>query len=216
MIKTLSTIFIASTLALQILAQSAMSPMTRKDVLISNEKPTIYLTYEKIGPRKRIYAEESEQGIWLRLHNNTKWSINIATLSLYIGEKTNLIRLSDGRNVFGLRDGVEISPRHGVEVVDRYESRKMPDGSVHIDENVDVPNPPVGYNKGGHVSASAWLASGHSIIFSVPREHLAKRLAIFVSFKYEWETAERVDGSNEPEHRVWFRAADLPKNISEK
>jgi hypothetical protein len=215
MTKTLSTIFVVFTFALQALAQSTL-PITRKDVLISNEQPTIYITFEKIGPRKRIYASESDQGIWLRLHNNTKWSINIATLSAYIGEKTGLIRLGDGRNVIGLRDGVEISPRHGGEVVDRYESRKMPDGSVHINENVDVPNSPVAYNKGGHVSGSAWLASGHSVIFSVPKEHLAKRLAIFVSFRYEWEVAEQGDENNEPEHRVWFRAADLPKNISEK
>jgi hypothetical protein len=215
--KILSTIFVALILALQTSTQPVVSPMTKKDVLVSKEKPTVYLTFEKAGPRSAVYAAESDQGVWLRLHNNTKWAINIATLSTYaVGEKTKLLHLIDGRSVFGLREGVEISPCHGVEVVDRYESRKMPDGSVHINENVNVPDPPVGYNRGGHVSGSAWLSSGHSVIFSVPKEHLAKRLAIFASFRYEWETAERDYGAKEPEHRVYFRAADLPKNIAEK
>jgi hypothetical protein len=215
--KILSIIFVALILALQTSTQPVESPMTKKDVLVSKEKPTVYLTFEKAGPRSAVYAAESDQGVWLRLHNNTKWAINIATLSAYVaGEKTKLLRLSDGRSVFGLREGVEISPRHGVEVVDRYESRKLPDGGVHINENINVPNPPVGYNRGGHVSGSAWLPSGHSVIFSLPKEHLAKRLAIFASFRYEWETAERDDGSNEPEHRVWFRAADLPSRLPEK
>ena len=87
---------------------------------------------------------------------------------------------------------------------------------LRVDENVQVSNPPVGYNVGGHISATSWLASGHSIIFSVPKEHRAKRLAIFVSFKYEWETAERDEGSKEPEPQVYFRAADLPPNVVEK
>jgi hypothetical protein len=211
--KALLAILFTLILALPASAQSATSPITKKDVLISKEKPSVYTTFERAGQRERLYAAESDQGIWLRLHNNTKWSINIATLSAYLGEKTSLIRLSDGRSVFGLREGVEISPRHGIEVVDHYESRKMPDGSIHINESVGLPNPPVGYNKGGHIIANAWLAPGRSVIFSVPKEHLAKRLAIFVSFKYEWETAERDDGGNEPEHRVYFRAADLPESL---
>lgn len=215
--KTLTTIIVALILSLLASAQSVVLPITKKDVLVSTEKPTVYITFEKAGPRSPVYAAESNQGIWLRLHNNTKWPINIATLSAYaVGEKTKLLHLSDGRNVFGLREGVEISLRHGVEVVDRYESRTLPDGSVHIDENINVPNPPVGYNRGGHVSGSAWLPAGHSVIFSVPREHLAKHLTIFVTFKYEWETSEQDDGNKEPEHRVYFRAAELPPNVKPK
>jgi hypothetical protein len=216
MIKALSTICVTLILVLPGSAQTTISPTTKKEVLISKASPTVYVTFERAGPRKGVYAEESEQGIWLRVHNNTKWAINIHTQSLYLGEKTELIRLGDGRSIFGLREGVEISPCHGVEIVDRYESRKMPDGSVHINENVDVSDPPVGYCKGAHISASAWLASGRSVIFSIPKEHLAKRLAIFVSFNYEWETTEKDDGSREPKHRVYFRAADLPANIAEK
>lgn len=214
--QTHLTIIFSLILAAPSLAQTALPPISKKDVLISKERPSVYLTLERTGQRERVYAEESNEGVWLRLHNNTKWPICVSTESSYLGEKTSLIRLSDGRSVFGLREGVEISPRHGVEVFDRYESRKAPDGSVKINDNIAAPNPPIGYDKGGHISAHAWLPPGRSVIFSLPKEHLAKRLAIFVTFKYDWETAERDDGSKEPEHRVYFRAADLPPNVTGK
>jgi hypothetical protein len=54
------------------------------------------------------------------------------------------------------------------------------------------------------------------VIFIVPREHLAKNLKVYVSYAYEWETAERDYGNKEPEHRVYFRAADLPPSLTEK
>ena len=189
--------------------------LIKKDARVLQNKPTVFLSFEKAGARKQVHASESDQGIWLRLHNNTPWAINVSTQSFNLLAKAPL-RLKDGRSVLALREGVEIMLSHGVEVVDRYESRKMPDGGIHINESVNVPNPPVGYNRGSDVSSSSWLPSGHSVIFSVPKEHLAKRLAIFVSFRYEWETTEGDDGSNEPEHRVYFRAADLPGNLTEK
>ncbi|MEP7272215.1 MAG: hypothetical protein ABI882_11990 [Acidobacteriota bacterium] len=219
-----SLILVAIMLALPVSAQQSEPSFTKQDLRISKDKPTVYITFEHAGPREGVYASESGQGIWLRLHNNTKWAISFSTLSLYIGEKIAPLRLGDGRNVLGLREGVEISPCHGVEVVDRYEFertvRKTDKGEtqidLRIDENAQVPNPPVGYNIGGHIIATSWLASGRSIIFSVPREHLAKRLAIYLSFMYEWQTAERANGSIEPQIRVYFRAADLPKSVVEK
>lgn len=39
------------------------------------DKPTVYIEFERAGDRKPLFARESNSGIWLRLHNNTKWSI---------------------------------------------------------------------------------------------------------------------------------------------
>ena len=39
------------------------------------DKPTVYLTYERSGQRVPLTNGESRKGIWLRLHNNTKWKL---------------------------------------------------------------------------------------------------------------------------------------------
>jgi len=56
------------------------------------------------------------------------------------------------------------------------------------------------------------LESGKSVLFSVPREHLANGLAIKVQFRYEWEIDP--DGSEnllEPKHYTYFYSSDIPK-----
>jgi hypothetical protein len=36
---------------------------------------TVYIDIEKVGKGKPIYADDSEERVWLKLVNNTKWSI---------------------------------------------------------------------------------------------------------------------------------------------
>src|SRR5690242_19169929 len=50
---------------------------------ISKDKPVLFIKFEKVGKRKPIYKEESENGIWLRLYNNSEWAINIPTEDFY-------------------------------------------------------------------------------------------------------------------------------------
>lgn len=210
--KIFTAILVVCSFALTVIPQQQKPRADKGDVLLSKDKPTVYITFERAGERKPLYASESNQGVWLRLHNNTRWAVNFCTVGMSIGPKIAPLYLSDGRSVAGLRDGVEVIMCHGVEVVDRYESKATPEGGIVIDESVEVPNPPVGYNR-GHVFSSAWLPPGGSVIFSVPREHLAKRLAIYITFNYEWEYGARTFRSDEPEHRVYFRASDLPKSV---
>ena len=187
-------------------------PSKKADVVVSKGNPTVYITFERAGTRKPMDAGESDRGIWLRLHNNTRWSISFCTPGLYLGSRIESYRLRDGRGALGLRDGVEIQACHGVEQVSYYESETTSNGGININESVRVQNIPVGYNR-GHVSSTSWLPPGRSVILSVPYEHLAKHLGVYLSFKYEWETAENDSGNNEPEHRAYFRASDLPKKL---
>jgi len=39
------------------------------------DKPTIYITFERVGKRAPLRNGESDEGIWLRLRNNTRWAI---------------------------------------------------------------------------------------------------------------------------------------------
>jgi len=191
-----------------------VAPSKKADAVVSKGKPTVYITFERAGTRKPMDAGESDQGIWLRLHNNTPWSISFCTPGLYLGSRIESYRLRDGRGALGLREGVEIHTCHGVEQVDYYESERS-NGGINVNESVQVKKLPVGYNR-RHVSSTSWLPPGRSVVFSVPREHLAKHLGVYLSFKYEWETAENDSGNNEPEHRVYYRASNLPEKVQTK
>ncbi|MGH9768144.1 MAG: hypothetical protein ACREAB_11970 [Blastocatellia bacterium] len=232
--KTVNNVLLVITVlcsfALAVLAQQKDKTITKADVLLSKGDPTIHITFESVGrlspkPTKLIATDSTNQEaqwpitnegdiqiVRLRLHNNTRWAISFSTDSLYIGPQTTPLRLGDGRGALGLRDGIEVNVRYGIEPETGVEFVKAPGGSVNIIP-IEVKLPVINRSD---VSSTSWLPSGRSVIFIVPREHLAKNLKVYVPFAYEWETAERDYGTKEPEHRVYFRAADLPKNISEK
>lgn len=193
-------------------SQQAQLSANKKKVLLQDDRPTVYLTFEREGKREPIHPSESSQGIWLRLHNNTKWAINFCTLGLYLPPKVVPIYLADGASVLGLKDSVEVNMCHGVEELRRYETRVWRKGEVNERESAKRSERQVGYDT-GDVFSSAWLPSGSSVLFSVPREHLSKNLAVFVRFNYEWEYGKGTVRSNEPEHRAYFRASDLAKRL---
>jgi hypothetical protein len=212
MMRLITAAILLSVLLMATYSQQAQVAANKETVSLTNNRPTVYLSFEREGKREPIHPSESNQGIWLRLHNNTKWAINFCTLSLYIPPKVAPVRLSDGRSVLGLHDGVEVSMCHGVEELKRYESQVWRKGEIKERESIKGSARQVGYDT-GDLFSSAWLPSGSSVIFSVPREHLSKNLAIFIRFNYEWEYGGRTIRSNEPEHRVYFRASDLIKKL---
>jgi hypothetical protein len=69
---------------------------------------------------------------------------------------------------------------------------------------------PIGYGaKGGCLRQL--ILPGKSLLFSVPREHLADGLAIKVAFRYKWEDNTNVLNGQEPIHHAYFYSTDLPK-----
>jgi hypothetical protein len=212
MTRGLIATFCLSALFMTSYSQQMKIAGSNSEASLTHDKPTIYLTFEREGKRERVHANESNRGVWLRLHNNTKWAINFCTLSLYIPPKVKSIRLANSQLILGLNDGVEVGMCHGVEELRSYQKKLTRGRDINATESPMQRQPQVGYDT-GDVFSSAWLPSGSSVVFSVPREHLSKDLAIFVRFHYEWEYGDRTFGSGEPEHRVYFRASDLPENV---
>jgi len=158
------------------LAQKAKASGTIK--LISG-KPSVYITFVKTGPRKPLYVEDGEEGIWLRIHNNTR------------------------RKIFIPAGGV--SPEYG-DLLPYYDIESTKESKT------DIPIGP----KSVHIVSSASLASGRSMVFSIPKEHLAKDLRIRISINFDWEDTDDVSAGREVEHFVYFSSADLPKGVVEK
>lgn len=153
--------------------------MTYSNVRVEKNKPTVYLTFDHRGKRQPLSVGESHQEIWLKLHNNSIWPIHLAGFSL--GETSDKAEKSGETGII-----------YDVEVVGTYKKNTAP---------------PAGNR--GHVYGAQKLDSGGSLIFSVPREHLAEGLAVYIIFSYEWEFHEGRPNRQEPEHRVYFTSYDL-------
>src|SRR5215212_7801727 len=53
-----------------------------KHVRLDKSKPSIYLEFERRGKRQPLREGEPDEGVWIRLHNNTKWTIYIPTFGV--------------------------------------------------------------------------------------------------------------------------------------
>ena len=96
-------------------AQRRRGHKVRRDVRILKHTPTIYITFEGFGAvgnsleaqtLKAVRASKSqEQGqyVWLRLHNNTRWVIDIPTIDLFF--TTGGVRVIHPRYQVEERDG---------------------------------------------------------------------------------------------------------------
>ena len=72
--KTVVTVLIACILCQTAIAHAQNIKASSK-ARLKKDKPTVYIEFERMGDRKPLRVGESNTGIWLRLHNNTKWSI---------------------------------------------------------------------------------------------------------------------------------------------
>jgi hypothetical protein len=177
---------------------------TTKGPLLDAKLPSVYLRYERQGNRTPVYANESQEGVWLRLHNNTNGAISFCTRGLYVGPKTAPLKLSNGSTVFALKDGVEAAVCYDVEEMEG-KPRAPSGGAIIIDEPHFYHETNLG--KHGDVSAISWIPSGSSIVFSLTKEHLAGENRIRIRFNYEWEP----DLQSEVFHTIYFYASALPK-----
>jgi len=67
-------IFLAATASF-VSAQTRKPNKPSSEIRLSVDKPGVYISYERSGKREPLEVGESSEGIWLRLHNNTKWKI---------------------------------------------------------------------------------------------------------------------------------------------
>lgn len=173
-------------------AQRKATRQARSSVRLIKNKPSVYITFERTGRREPMEVGETNMGIWLRLHNNTRWGISFCA------------------------SGV---PEAYGEVGMYYEVQEIPfqeNGGTYAEdtsgENLakrGMREIPAGHRI-GHVCHVYKLPPGKSILFSIPREHLAENLAIKVAFNYEWEESEDINSCLEPQHSVHFYAPRLP------
>ncbi len=65
-----------------IAGDATAQPRTRhRGPRLLQNQPTVYITFVRTGERESIRTDQSDQGVWLRLHNNTRWRIYIRSIT---------------------------------------------------------------------------------------------------------------------------------------
>lgn len=171
-------------------AQKQRHTAAKTDVRIIKSKPSVFISYDHEGNREPLKTAESNHGVWLRLQNNTRTALFFPSFSVpkELGE------------VGMFYDIVSVS--HS----DNYRDPSLRTPETKAEEL------PVGYTL-GHTSSAYLLGPGRSVLFSLPREHLPKGVALRFSFNYEWELEGEMEfvRRGEPEHYVFFYSSSLPK-----
>jgi hypothetical protein len=185
-----------------------------------SSQPSVYLTFEKTGKFELLCANKSQEGIWLRLHNNTRWAINLdAQPAKNDNSQKSLLRLSDGTEVDGLADGTEVDACYDVEAIPLLMTVKK-GNTIILDSPVTIPTPKVDFYcsckwRAGRTQEykGIWISAGSSVLLSVPQKALTKDLMIYTLFNYEWESVSGKVKRDEPQHKVLFYASDLPAKL---
>jgi hypothetical protein len=155
-----------------------------ESVRLDPKRPSAYVTFDHRGKRSPERDGESEDRIWLRFHNNTRWVLALRVLGMKAG--------SDLQKEERLREW-QVS----------FDVRPIPGMAV---KNTDIP---IGYRI-THKATLRLLDSGQSLLFSVPAECLDRNLAIFVGFSYDWEMNGDIGGDLSIVHEAPFWSSDLP------
>lgn len=166
-------------------AQGRRTTKARPEVRLDKTKPPIFISFESAGVREPLRDGESNQGVWLRLNNNTKWTIIFPA--------------------FGV-------PKLYGDAGMYYEIETTPIDKIVGVPSSEAVETPIGYRL-SHAYSTYYLSPGGSVTFSVPREHLTKHFALRISYSYEWEDRGDVSTGRGPRHFVFFQASSLPQNI---
>lgn len=159
------------------LANAQTRETTSKDVRLVKDRPNVYVNFEREGNRKPLKTGDSNKGIWLRFHNNSKWKVGFCMFDI----------------------PKEYGDKELNYEVERFENTK------------ELKETPVASDPEGSCSL-VFIESGKSVLFSVPREHLAEGLAIKIQFRYEWETdPDGFTNELEPKHYAYFYSSDVPQ-----
>jgi hypothetical protein len=156
--------------------------LTRDDVVIEPNKPTIYLC---------VVRKKEEEGsanlLWLRVHNNTVWTIRFPAEKM--GTLQKPLKLSNGKIIAGLTNRSTAFPRYD------FEPKRIGDE--------------IGGPAWGDVGTANWLPANTYSLFAVPTKYF-KIGTLSLAYKYEWEfTGSIGDESHAPVHRIYLDLPDL-------
>jgi hypothetical protein len=192
--RTKFTILILLTLMVSADVAHAQKQVAKQPAqfVIDPGRPFVYLKFERIGPAQS--GDEPIPRMWLRLVNNCDVSILVRAFGVSDGHSFDSARIGVTRehpdDEIGLMDYVLPNPQpHATNVF------MGADGDVHkspppVADQGDMPR---GYDF--DVSASVSIASGQSVLFSIPVNHVSTKWHFEIPFEFD---LQREKGPRDP------------------
>ncbi len=175
--------------------QGRAAAVDRPSELLRKARPSVFIEYDRVATVAPLYEGESGARIWLRMTNNSRWSIEFCSFGVEHPYGDLGLVYEVKQVAAGMREGGG-GPGVGGETM----PSDVSDSGVK-----DVP---VGYSTGCACSMYQ-LKPGRSVLFSVPREHVAERLYVAVEYWPEWENRDNELGTY-PSSFVTFSHSSLP------
>jgi hypothetical protein len=198
-------LFVVLISSLSIFSQQPATCSTGKDKRIDAGSPTVFVTFERFGKALDLskqklanvggtsHSKEKGEDIWLRVHNNTCWSIKFSQYGMYLPKQREGENPGDRLDRMGiLDDGAETGIFYWVV---------KPNGARTF----------VGSDSSDFVT----LPPGTSLLLSVQKGELAPDHEILVDFHYDWEFNARGRLMNEPAHQLSLRNYEFEEQVKE-
>ena len=121
---------------------------------------------------------------WLRLSNDSPFTISFPTQSMYFAKPLDLVPISPSSKALTIADGSEVAVLFFA-----------PEGRYGV----------------GDMSSESFLPAGRSILFNVPKRYLKGKRSIYI--EYSAYTLAAIAGTEAPpKYRVYFGGLDLPRS----
>jgi hypothetical protein len=148
--------------ALSITPSALESQSKQGDFLVDPSKHYVYLEFDHTGHREPLPGDEGSQGLWLRLVNNCRIPIVVATFNLGTGDP--------GLGVFDEVVPVAVKP---------IVHFNRPGGAKHVEaSHAKVAR---GYSP-PDITSTTTVSSGENLLFSVPLNHVGPSWYLQVRF----------------------------------
>jgi hypothetical protein len=164
--------------------------------VLNGAKPYVYIGFDHAGNRKPLGPRENEQGFWLKVVNNCRVPVTLATFETGTSDP--------GIGVFHdvvpyQTSGIRGFPGPQVET---------PSKGARDGPSESATKPPEGYS--AEVSSMTTIAPGESVLFSVPSNHLSPKWYLRVRFTLA-VSLNRI--GDQPYSYAEFRWEQLPDTV---
>lgn len=208
---------------------SGQTKTVETGVLIKSYKPAVYLEFVKTGVchngnyvavidadpcEKKSELDQTFNAVWVRVVNNTRWSILLDVQKPTRRSMSYPIELPSKATVTAAKDGAELDLIYDIETETGCDfGVEAPKGKPCARRETTVPD----FNRRG-MTSSEFVSSGQSIIYAINQDHLKKYLTTYVYFNFDWEVASA--GMPPPrfdvQHRLYFGWYDLELGLKKE
>jgi hypothetical protein len=221
-----------------VLSQNAET--VKRGALLDSGKAPVYLEFVRSGTCRKDVSNfnfgdlcnskdvtaRAYKAAWLRLSNNTQWTIGITVEQAATGKNASPVVIDS--TTFIDEDGEKAAigtmiakDRAEMDVVYKNESetgcdfhKKAPKGQVCFRRETNPPNIPL-----PALSAKLFVAPGQSIVFPVDLTHVKEYVNLYVLYNFSWEYAGKaqsfslISPAYDTQHRAYFGWFDLKRGL---